>query len=78
MFCLAAIGAGVSSYLDSAKAAQNIVIDGCPVACGKKIFEHNNIPATTFILTELMSLEKGKTVITEDLVAKTANKIILR
>lgn len=76
MFCLAAIGAGVPSYLEAAKEAANIVIDGCPVACGKKIFESNGIAAQAFVLTELMGLEKGKSPASDALVQTTANKII--
>lgn len=38
--CLAAVGAGLESFIKSAGcAARNIVIDGCPVACGKLILE---------------------------------------
>jgi uncharacterized metal-binding protein len=44
MTCLAAMGAELSGFIESAKSAgKNIVIDGCPVACGKKIFEKLNI-----------------------------------
>jgi sugar phosphate isomerase/epimerase len=41
MTCLAAMGAGLSGFVESARAAgTNLVIDGCPVACGKLTFEN--------------------------------------
>ena len=48
--CLAAMGAGLSGFLQSARAAtRNIVLDGCPVACGAKIFEKNAIPFQHYV-----------------------------
>jgi len=67
MTCLAAVGAGLSGFIESAKGAQNIVLDGCPVACGKKIFDANGLSYTHIVMTDL-GVEKGKTEITPDLV----------
>lgn len=39
MSCLAALGAQVDSYIDSANTSDLIIIDGCPIACGKKVAE---------------------------------------
>lgn len=76
MTCLAAVGAGLSGFVESAKAAdKNIVIDGCPVACGKKIFDKLNLPYTHFMTTDF-GVEKGKTPITDELVSEVADKII--
>ncbi len=53
-FCLAGIGAALSGFIESAKAGRVILIDGCPVACGKKAFEKHGIePARYFVVTEL-------------------------
>jgi uncharacterized metal-binding protein len=72
MTCLAAVGAGLSGFLGSAKAAgENLVIDGCPVACGKKIFSTLDIPFRHFLMTDY-GVEKGNTEITPELIAKTA------
>jgi uncharacterized metal-binding protein len=52
--CLSGIGAGLSGFVESAKAGRAIVIDGCPTACGRKIFEKQGImPYKHFIITEL-------------------------
>ncbi len=42
MTCLASIGAHLSGFVESAKGAdENITIDGCLVACGKKTCAKN-------------------------------------
>jgi len=48
-----------------------VVIDGCPVACGKKIFSSLGIPFHHFLMTDY-GVEKGKTEITLELIGKTA------
>ena len=71
MTCLTAMGGGLSGFVESAKAAgRNLVFDGCSVACGKKIFENLGIPYNHFVMTDY-GVEKGKTEITSELIAKT-------
>lgn len=73
--CLAAMGADLSGFLESARnATRNIVLDGCKVSCGKRVFEKNGIPYTQFIMTDF-GVEKGKTKITGDLVESIAASI---
>ncbi len=73
MTCLSAMGAGFSGFVESARAAgENLVIDGCPVGCGKQTFENNGIPFRHFVMTDY-GVEKGKTEITPELIGKTAN-----
>jgi len=76
MTCLASVGAHISGFVESAKGAdENIVIDGCSVACAKKILEHIGVaPAKSYVLTE-MGVEKGKTPVTEKIVNAISNKI---
>lgn len=73
--CLAALGAKLSGFIASAQSADmNVVIDGCPVACGKKQFEALGIPHEHFITTNY-GVEKGKTAITGEVIAETTAKI---
>ena len=73
--CLAAMGADLSGFILSAKnATRNIVIDGCKVSCGKKIFEKNGLPFRHFIMTDY-DVEKGKTAITGELIEAVAERI---
>ena len=77
MTCLSALGAKKSSFIANALAAeQNIVLDGCGVSCGKKIFDLNNLKQYQhFILTDF-EVEKGKTKITGTLVEQITGKIL--
>jgi uncharacterized metal-binding protein len=75
MTCLAALGAGLSGYVESARGAdRNIVIDGCPVGCGAKIYAKLGIPCEQHIMTDF-GVEKGKTAITPDLTAEVATAV---
>lgn len=73
--CMAAMGANLSGFLASAReATRNIVLDGCKVSCGKKIFEKHGIPHHHFIMTDF-GVEKGKTPVTGDLIETVTGQI---
>ncbi len=76
--CLAAMGADLSGFIQSARnATRNIVLDGCKVSCGKKIFEKNGLPFRHFIMTDY-DVEKGKTAITGELIEAVAERIAVQ
>lgn len=72
MSCLSGIGANLSGFIESAREAENIIIDGCPVGCGRKMFEAHNLPFTEIILTQL-GLVKGATPQTREIVERMAD-----
>lgn len=75
MTCLAAIGAGFSGYVQSAKGAdENITIDGCSIACAKTALEKIGGAPTSWILTDL-GLVKGESPVTKETVRQISNKI---
>ena len=75
MTCLAAIGAELSGFTESAKAVDtNVILDGCPVACGRKSFERLGLPFTHHLMTDF-GVEKGKTAITDELVKDITMKV---
>jgi uncharacterized metal-binding protein len=72
---LAAIGAGISGYVQSARAAtRNIVLDGCTVACGARIFEKAGVPFVHFVMTDY-GAEKGRTPVTGELIEAVAELV---
>ncbi|PZM79002.1 MAG: hypothetical protein DKM50_09490 [Candidatus Margulisiibacteriota bacterium] len=76
MTCLAAVGAGFSGFVASAKGAdKNITIDGCSVACAKKTLENLGVTPTAYVLTE-MGLTKGQTPVTEEVINEVTNAIL--
>jgi len=58
-YCLAGIGAALSGFVESAKAAKTVVIDGCPVGCGKKAFEKYGIEASQYFIVTELGIEKA-------------------
>ena len=66
----------ISYYGDGSEAqdaSKNIVIDGCPIGCGKTIFETLGIPFEHLVTTDF-GVEK-KTLITEELITTVAAAI---
>ncbi len=75
MTCLAAVGADLSGFIESAKSSdKNVVIDGCKVACGAKIFTQKGLPFEHFITTDF-GVVKGQTPITGEVVETVALQI---
>jgi uncharacterized metal-binding protein len=75
MICLAALGAELSGYVESARASdRNIVIDGCPVACGAKIFQKLGLKYEGYVMTDY-GAEKGKTEITQALIDDVGTRV---
>ncbi|MEI6874092.1 MAG: putative zinc-binding protein [Spirochaetota bacterium] len=73
--CLAAMGAELSGFLVSARSATlNIVLDGCKVGCGAKVFEKNSIAFRQLIMTDY-DVVKGKTAITGELIEAVTKRI---
>lgn len=61
MFCLAGIGAGIPGMVQTAKDADvNLVIDGCPMDCAKKIFEKAGITNYAYVKVTDLGIEKVK------------------
>ena len=61
MFCLAGIGAGIQGMIQTARDADvNLVIDGCPMDCAKKIFEKAGITNFAYIRVTDLGIEKVK------------------
>ena len=61
MFCLAGLGADVRGMVQTAKDADvNLVIDGCPMDCAKKIFDRHGLTNYRQIKVTDLGIEKVK------------------
>jgi len=61
MFCLAGLGAGIEGMIQTAKDADvNLVIDGCPVDCAKKVFEKAGVTNFAYVKVTDLGIEKKK------------------
>ena len=77
MFCLAGIGAGIDGMVQTAKDADlNVVLEGCPVDCAKKIFDGAGLTNYVQIKVTDLGIEKVKGVAaTDEQVAKLVAKV---
>jgi len=76
MFCLAGLGAGIPGMIQTAKDADvNLVIDGCPMDCAKKVFEKAGVTNFAYVKVTDLGIEKVKGVgCTDEQVAKVVAK----
>ena len=72
--CLSGIGAGLSGFLEYAKEADNLIFDGCPVGCGRKMFEQHGLPFTEVVITN-HGVIKGSTPATPEVIERVADSI---
>lgn len=67
MYCLAGIGGNVEAIINTTKEAdQLLAIDGCPIACAKKILENNGINEFKYYQVTDLGLEKGKSPVNDE------------
>ncbi len=76
MFCLAGIAAGIQGMIQQAKDADvNLVIDGCPMDCAKKVFDAAGITDFRYVKVTDLGIEKVKGVrCSEEEVEKVVSK----
>ena len=61
MFCLAGLGADIQGMVQTARDADlNLVIDGCPLDCAKKIFDRHGITNYVQVKVTDLGIEKQK------------------
>lgn len=74
MFCLAGLGADIQGMVQAARDADlNLVIDGCPLACGRRIFDRHGIVNFRHVVVTELGIEKVKGVrCTPEQVERTA------
>jgi len=61
MFCLAGLGAGIPSMVQTARDADlNVVVDGCEMDCGRKILDERGVKNYVQIRVTDLDIEKVK------------------
>lgn len=67
MFCLAGLGAEIPNMVQQARDADlNLVIDGCPMDCGRKVFQRLGIENVKVVRVTDLGIEKKKGVPVEN------------
>ncbi|MDY7011363.1 MAG: putative zinc-binding protein [Planctomycetota bacterium] len=77
MFCLAGLGAGIEGMIRTARDADlNVVIDGCPMDCAKKIFDICGLSNYVQVRVTDLGIEKVKgAAATNEQVARLVEKV---
>jgi len=68
MNCLAAVAADVQPTIEAFKAANLLLLDGCPVDCGKKILDKAGITNYKYMRMTDLGYLKGQTPVTDELI----------
>ena len=75
MYCLAGIGGQVSGIMKTTEAAGSVlVIDGCPVDCGKKTLENAGFSGFRHMRVTDLGMEKGKSPATDERIVAVVEK----
>ncbi|MCX6687139.1 MAG: putative zinc-binding protein [Methanoregula sp.] len=57
--CLAGLGGNVDKLISTGREAdERVVIDGCPVACAKKIMDISGLPINRYVMITELGIEK--------------------
>jgi len=75
MNCLAVVGAGIEKSIESFKKRNLLIIDGCPVDCGKKIAEKAGIENFSYVRITDLGYKKGLTEVNETAVDEVYKKV---
>lgn len=67
MYCLTGIGGNISGIIETTKSADSILaIDGCPIACTRKLLERNGFNDFKYLEITSLGLKKGETLPSEE------------
>jgi uncharacterized metal-binding protein len=68
MNCLAVIGAGIEKSIEDFKTKNILMLDGCPIDCGKKILDTAGFYDYKYLRVTDLGFKKGQTPVTEKVV----------
>ena len=76
MKCLAMVAADNKGLIEALKSSETLVIDGCPVDCGKKIMEEAWLTNYQYIRLTDLGLVKGQTPVIDETIDRIYNHIV--
>lgn len=60
LYCLAGIAGHLDGFVRSARdVPEVIVVDGCPIGCGKAVFDHLELPLKHYLVVTDLGIEKN-------------------
>jgi uncharacterized metal-binding protein len=75
MNCLALVGADIETSIEKFKKANILMIDGCPIACGKKALDRHSFTEYNHVILTEMGYQKGMSAVNEATVEEITKKV---
>ncbi len=75
MNCLAVVGAGIEKSIEDFKTKNILMIDGCPIDCGKRILDNAGFKDYNYVRVTDYGFKKGETPVTEEVVSAVYEKV---
>ncbi len=67
MSCLAGVAAGIPKFRKQLMGREAIVVDGCPIACAKAVFERQDLPITRYVGLHKIGVTKERALTSQQL-----------
>jgi len=74
---LAMVATGDQKLIESFKTANILIIDGCPIDCGKRVMEKGGVNSFNYIRLSDWGFKKGQSPVTPEQVKKLYEKVVL-
>ena len=74
MNCLAVVGAGIEPSIKAFKAKNILMLDGCPIDCGKQILDKYGFTDYKYMRVTDLGYKKGKTPVTDEVIKAVYEK----
>lgn len=74
MNCLAVVGAGIEKSIEDFKRKNILMLDGCPIDCGKQILDKAGFTDFNYLRVTDLGFKKGQTAVTEEVINLVYNK----
>ncbi len=74
MNCLAVVGAGIEKSIEDFKTKNVLMLDGCPIDCGKRILDKAGFVDYNYLRITDLGYKKGGTPVTDEVVNSVYEK----
>ncbi len=74
MNCLAVVGAGIEKSIEDFKTKNILMLDGCPVDCGKQILDKAGIENYNYLRITDLGFNKGQTPVNGEIISRVYEK----
>jgi len=75
MNCLAVVGAGIEKSIEDFKKKNILMLDGCPIDCGKQILDKAGFKDYNYVRITDFGYKKGQTPVTEEVINDVYGKV---